>query len=71
MAVVEAEGLTAMTHAAIRQMALDYAKETRHHPFRRVSQQFVLDIERLARLAATQAIKNRVDCAPSKGVTLK
>ena len=56
-----------INRAYVRQWALDYAKSKRSHPFRRVSDEFLNAIES----ATKAAIRDRIDRAPSKGVTLK
>lgn len=55
---------TSRTH--VKDLALRYARDTRHHPFTRVSAGFLDCIE----AATMRLIRLRVDGNPSKGVTL-
>jgi hypothetical protein len=51
----------------VKAWAIDYANSTRSHTFTRVSEQFLNAVE-----ANTKAfIRDRINRAPSKGVTLK
>ena len=56
-----------INRAYVRQWALDYAKQNRSHKFTRVSEQFLNAVE----TATKSFIINRIQCAPSKGVTLQ
>lgn len=73
VAVVALRRYPAMiTRDNIRDMALDYAKRARpFHPFRRVSKRFIDDMEYVARRALANALEDRIDRHPSKGVTLQ
>ena len=53
--------------ARVRREALRYAKDTRAHSFRRVSEEFLVAVE----VAALQTLKTRIKQHPSKGVTLQ
>jgi hypothetical protein len=57
---------SATSRSRVKQIALQYAQDTRHQPFTRVGASFLDDIE-----AQTMAlIRRKVDAHPSKGVTL-
>jgi len=51
----------------VRRWALDFAKDSRAHPFSRVSEDFLDAVE----TATKSFIRHRINTAPSKGVTLK
>lgn len=56
----------ATSATCVKRIALQYAKDTRHQPFTRVSADFLDDVE-----ARTMAyIRSKVDGQPSKGKTL-
>jgi len=56
-----------VNRAYIRKWALDYANDKRFHKFSRVSESFLAAIE----TATKNAIRDRIDRHPSKGVTLQ
>lgn len=60
-----------ITRTSIHDMALDYARRTRSHPFRFVSKQFIDDMERVARNALTRELEDRINRHPSKGFTIR
>lgn len=56
-----------INRACVKTWALDYARTNKAHPFTRVSEQFLNMVE-----ANTKAfIRDRINRAPSMGVTLK
>lgn len=56
----------ATSRTCVKRIALQYAKDTRHQPFKQVSAQFLDIIEAMT----MSAIRRRVDAQPSRGVTL-
>jgi hypothetical protein len=55
-----------INRAYARKFMLEHAKDNRYHPFKRVSEQTLNDLEE----ATKRWIRNHVDKAPSRGVTL-
>lgn len=55
-----------LNRAAVRRFALDYARRNRTHPFSRVSEDFMEQVE----AALRASIQARIDRHPSKGKTL-
>lgn len=58
--------IKATSRACVKRIALQYAKDTKYHPFKRVSASFLDDVE----ACAMSIIRRKVDNCPSKGVTL-
>jgi hypothetical protein len=63
---VAAREIRATSRACVKKLALRYAKDTKFHPFTRVSADFLDAIE----VHTMRLIRQRVDQQPSKGVTL-
>lgn len=58
--------IRATSRACVKRIALQYAQDTRHQPFTRVSADFLDDVE----ANTCNYIRRKVDANPSKGVTL-